>query len=99
MILGDTHYNSKERFRGVKFLCKFPPPKKSKTRREADVDVLTKKQKLFNERLGKLRARVEHPFGIMEKKFKALSTPFMDGKDQLDNLVFFAAGVLNSSKY
>ena len=64
----------------MKFLCKIPTPKKSKRRREGDFEILTKKQNEFNSRLGKLGARVEHPFAIMEKKFKALNVLFLMAK-------------------
>ena len=49
-----------------------------------------------NKKVRQVRARVELAFGILEKKFKILSKKFADGPAQLDHLVTFAAGVLNT---
>ena len=60
-----------------------------------DIVTISKKDKTHNSRVHKVRAKVELPFGILKKKYKALSTPNISDPIVLDNLVSFGIGCLN----
>ncbi len=95
VILGDTHFNTKAKLRGFKIVAPVDPFTQIRTVKKGDKIKLKKADLQHNNRVAKLRARVEHPFGHLCKKFKALGKPFADGDVQLDNLVTFGFGVLN----
>jgi len=54
---------------------------------------LTVEQHTFNLHMHSMRSRVENIFG---QKFCSLNKPFWGGEEQLDYLVWFAAGLLNT---
>jgi len=56
---------------------------------------LSEKQKKYNAAVHDARARVETIFGILKKKFEVLAHPFREDTDQLDAIVYLAAGVNN----
>ena len=59
---------------------------------------LTKEQERYNRAVRAIRSRVESPFSVWKKTFKALDLPFSEGEDQQNKLVQIAAGVFNESK-
>jgi len=97
-IIADQHYESYSKT--AKKLTVITPTverKKPMTNRSYDNVPLTKKQIERNKKIRKLRARVENPFGKIDKKWKALTRPWKEEPEQLDDLVFFAFGVLNKN--
>lgn len=92
VIIADTHYKPKTKFRGVKFVCPIPQPPK---RKKKNLRVLTKEQQSYNVKVHKLRARIENIFGDMKDTFQILGKKFGEGIEQLDYLVTFAAAVHN----
>lgn len=56
---------------------------------------LTKQQRAYNDKLRSIRNRIENPFARMQGIVKALETPFWEGEDQLDCVVWLAAALIN----
>ncbi|PRP83249.1 hypothetical protein PROFUN_09461 [Planoprotostelium fungivorum] len=57
---------------------------------------LTKDQKKRNAQIRRLRARVEHPFGKIKLRWKALQVPWKEGPDSLEDVVWMAIAWHNS---
>ena len=95
VIAADTHYNSKINLDGITYVVPNYPNVVPIADNTADLTVLTNEQKMKNNQIHKLRARVESPFGLIKNKFKSLNSKFGDNKEQHDCLVFFAIGVHN----
>lgn len=57
---------------------------------------LTMKQCKYNAAVKGLRARVENTFGELKAKFEALRKPWGETDEQLDDLMFLAAGICNA---
>lgn len=102
VVLADNHFSKgKKIFQNVKFLTNFAKKGQSKKRKKesmeegVDLTTLTKKQVQFNSAHRHARARIEIPFGFIKSKIEALNQPWSEDKEQLDNLVWIAAGIHN----
>lgn len=69
--------------------------KRGKEEPEEGVSALTVKQEEENKKLAALRAKVEHPFAWLDKKFKSLSQPWYETEEQMDCLVVLGLGIRN----
>lgn len=98
VIVADQHYQKFGRTcSDPKFVTPVRSPNKKKKKKKTDITVTTEEIKKKNEQIRAVRAKVELPFAILEKKFKVLGKKFAEGEDQLDHLVTFAVGVHNAS--
>lgn len=98
-FMADGHYRSlKKEFPGITWYVPFPSPTKKQDAQDLATQVLSKERKAYNKAQRNLRARAEHPFAIIKKKWTALSQSFQEGDEQLDAIVWIAFGVYNFSK-
>jgi hypothetical protein len=100
-VIADQHFRwGQKHLKKVTFHIAKPEPKKEGGRknREDNVNDLTAKEKKVNIAIKESRARVEIPFGVIAKKFAALSRPWAEEDQQLDYLVTFAIGVANCER-
>ena len=97
-IVADTHFEwGKNNFEHVDFFVPFKnPSSRNQDPDGVNISKLTKEQMSYNTAIHKLRARVEDTFGEIKSDFKALKTPWRESEDQLDCLVWIAAGIHNS---
>ncbi len=96
VIIADQHYEKiYKQMKSPRFVTPQKETQEPQTNNPNDRTPNTKEKIERNKLVRRVRARVEHPFAIMEKKFKILSKKFADGAEQLDYLVTFATGVLN----
>jgi len=96
VIIADEHYRKfSKQIKSPKFVTPERETGSAQTNNPNNLSINIKEKMERNKKVRTVRARVEHPFAIMEKKFKILSKKFADGPEQLDHLVTFAAGVLN----
>lgn len=94
VICGDEHFSKgRKLFDKVEYVVPFRQPPASSLSR------LTTQQAASNASIRRLRQRVENTFAFIERKFVALQKPWMEDETQLDCLVWFAAGVYNSSHF
>jgi len=112
-VIGDQHFEMGKKLEGVKFYTKHRKGMQNDESETEDEDentdteseddavnlsVNTKKEKVYNSALYKLRARVEIPFGEINTIFKVLAQHWAESEEQLDNMVWIAVGVLNHRK-
>ena len=109
-IVADTHYETANatfkkigKQKQVVFYTPYAKPRgrmpKTKGSLAADqsrgLRVLTNEQKEWNKRIQHIRARVESPFGLINKKWKGLRGTFSEDEEQHNYLVFLAVGAHN----
>jgi hypothetical protein len=97
IIVADNHFEKgRKMFKNVKFLVNYKEKKdNSIDDNTKEVINLTYKQRAFNKKHRKVRARVESPFGEMKNSFKCLKIPFRDGDEQMDYAVTYIMGFHN----
>ena len=99
-VIGDQHFDwGGKKLNNVKFFTPFKnPPNSSEEKKMANAFVLTKEQQKFNNKLSRLRARIETPFAWIKKRFATLSNPWAEHEDLMDPVVMFAMAVYTKSK-
>lgn len=106
-VIADQHFEwGAKNLKEVKFFTAYHEPRFSRKKplpANDDDDgvgltVLTKKQESFNSTLYKLRARVELPFGEAKSIFGVLKRHWWESDNQLDHMVWIAAGLSNSRR-
>jgi hypothetical protein len=89
-------------FENVTFLTNIPKPKQSRKKKSddstegKDLEILTKEQAEFNEAHRRCPVREESPFGFIKTKIDALAKPWSESEEQLNCLVWTAAGFHNN---
>jgi hypothetical protein len=103
VVIADSHFaKGKTLFENVTFLTNIPKQKQSRKKKSddstegKDLEILTKEQEEFNEAHRRARARVESSFGFIKTKIDALAKPWSESEEQLDCLVWTAAGIHNN---
>eukprot|EP00026_Physarum_polycephalum_P019929 Phypoly_transcript_22202.p1 GENE.Phypoly_transcript_22202~~Phypoly_transcript_22202.p1 ORF type:complete len:189 (+),score=33.19 Phypoly_transcript_22202:49-567(+) len=105
-VIADQHFEGGKKLKGVIFYTAHHEPRFSHnnnnlaTNEEDTVNLhlLTKEQLSFNNALYKLRARVELPFGEAKSIFRVLRQHWGESSNQLDNMVWIAAGVSSARR-
>ena len=99
-VIADVHFEwGTKNFKKVTFITPIPEPRGRRKKDPKGKPIpksLTKEQKAFSAHVHSVRSRVENTFGRLKHKIDALSKPWKDGEQQLDFIVWFAAGLLNS---
>ena len=94
VICGDQHFEMGRRlFENIKFHVPIKAP--AQRRGAVDLAVLTAEQQLYNKAVRTARNVAEQTFAHMRNMFAALHLPWAESDDQLDCVVFFAAGIHN----
>ena len=97
-IISDQHYEAfSKKAKSLTIITPSPEKKKAMTNLPHHQVSPTNKQIARNKRIRTLRARVENPFGKIDKKCKSLTKPWKEAPEQLDALVYFAFGILNKN--
>lgn len=98
VFVGDCHYAPVEGMNDVvTFITPTPSKGNTSTNNPDDDFGLTELQKKENLQIRKLRARVENPFGQIDKKWISLTKRWREKPAQLDHLVYFAFGLYNKN--
>lgn len=102
VIIGDQHYSSGNKtIQRVKFQTPIRKPGAGRKKKDSDEQTpkkeLTPTQKKYNAQQRHLRSRVESPFGWIKGIWKCLSTPWQENDDQLEAVVYFAAGCFTNA--
>jgi hypothetical protein len=96
VILGDQHFQwAKTHYTDVTFHTPIKKPSNPKGTPKERRKVLTPTQEEYNKIVRAARARVELPFSEFKTNFKALNQPWLSSEEQMDCLVYFAAGLHN----
>jgi ribosomal protein L32 len=103
-VIADHHFDwGKQNLKKVKFVVPFKKEAKRKRRgrrqeeKPKQAQLTSKGIEEWNKKVHHVCARVENRFGVMYQNFQALTKPWPESENQLDHLVFIAAGVINSS--
>jgi len=97
-IVGDQHFQwGKKNLKGVTVHTPIKnKPRNGKHNQEDEIVSLTKDETKYNAAVRTARAQVETPFGIIDRKFESLRKYWPESADQMDALIYIAAGIMNS---
>jgi hypothetical protein len=96
-VFVDNHYSKcKEYVKNVDWFYHYTKKELEEDNVDAEgIGALSKKKETYNKKLSRVRGRVESPWGIMEKKFECLKSPWQEDKLAQDDIVYLAVGVMN----